>query len=110
MMNDTFIKHFWYNGFCANAPWPLMKDISEYCKVNYCRPISICTLDATQITTLLVVMEYKGSVSTKEYTEQKIPNTNKYYLKCSKCGFHLVEDEMTVCPGCASHFVGELNI
>lgn len=106
----TFIKHFRYNGYSESDPWPLLREIQDYCKFNYCEPLSVSPLPNCTCNILLVVMQYKGPVSRKDYTDNKIPNTNKYYLKCSKCGFHLVEDEMTVCPGCASHFVGELNI
>lgn len=106
----TFIKHFWYNGYNENDPWPLMREIKEYCKMNYCEPLSVSPLPNCVHNTLLVVMQYKGPVSMKEYTDKKIPDKNKYYLKCSKCGFSLIEDEMTICLGCASHFVGELEV
>lgn len=108
-MSATFIKHFWYNGYSESDPWPLMRDIKEYCKMNYCEPISLTPLPNCNRNTLLVVMQYRGSVSKKQDTDEKIPNSHKYYYKCSKCGFHLVEAEMELCPGCASHFVCELE-
>lgn len=106
----TFIKHFWYDGYKESAPWPLINDIKDYCKTNYCEPLSVSHLPDCLHSTILVVMKYKGPVAIKQDTENIIPNTNHYYYKCSKCGFNLVEHDMTICPGCGSHFVGELEV
>jgi hypothetical protein len=100
-----FIKYFYYNGYADYAHKNLLKEINEYCKSNYCTPVSMYSPPNCQMSALWVVFEYKGPVSKKRDTERKIPYTDNYYYECSKCGFHMIEDKMTICPGCGSHFV-----
>ena len=101
----NFIKYFYYNGYADWAEQKLLKEINEYCKSNYCTPISMYSLPTCQQSTLWVIFEYRGPVSKKIETDHKIPCSNNYYYKCSKCGFHLITDEDKVCHGCGSHFV-----
>ena len=104
-----FVKHFRmmvYNDSLMH----LEADIREYCKKNYCDPVSVTYVEYGTVPGVLAVLEYRGRVAKKMDTDKKIPDTNKYYHKCSKCGFHLIEDEMTICHGCASHFVEDLEV
>lgn len=106
----NFVQYFYYNGYADRAQAKLIAEIKNYCKRNYCQPISTSVLSNCNRSTLIVVFEYRGEVAKKIDTDKKILDTDKYYHKCSKCGFHLIEDEMTICPGCASHFVEDLEV